>query len=155
LIEDELFYKIKEDSELLDRSMGTNQSERSGSIFSLPGNGEQQTFLGSLENNLEWRPRATPKSSSAVELARLRTFSLAYASKTSEKEQEEQKVANKLRHSNSQVLIPCQPLVIASRIDAIRARNVANQGDVSDTGGEMNSSIHFTIEENSGEMELF
>ena len=95
----------------------------------------------------------TPKSTSAVDLARLCTFNLANSIKKSENDHEEEKVVSRLRHSNSQTLIPCQPLVIASRIVATRARNIANRGDVSDTGGEMNSSIHFTIEENSGEME--
>ena len=38
----ELLYKGKEDSQQLNRSMGTNQSERSGSTFSLPGNWPQQ-----------------------------------------------------------------------------------------------------------------
>ena len=38
----ELLYKVKEDSQQLNRSMGTNQSERSGSTFSLPGNWPQQ-----------------------------------------------------------------------------------------------------------------
>ena len=58
-----------------------------------------------------------------------------------------------MRHSNSQALIPCQPLMIASRFDAQKARNAANRrGQISDTGGEMNSSIHFTMEDNSAEM---
>ena len=35
---DEPYYKVKEDSHMHDSSMGTNQSERSGSTFSLPGN---------------------------------------------------------------------------------------------------------------------
>ena len=35
--EEEMLYKVKEDSLMQDRSMGTNQSERSGSTFSLPG----------------------------------------------------------------------------------------------------------------------
>ena len=35
--EEEMMYKVKEDSLMQDRSLGTNQSERSGSTFSLPG----------------------------------------------------------------------------------------------------------------------
>ena len=61
-------------------------------------------------------------------------------------------MANKIRHSNSQALFPSQPLMKATRLDAIRAHNAANHIEVSDPGGEMNSSIHFTIEENSGEI---
>ena len=43
--EEEIFFKVKEDSELQDRSLGTNQSQRSGSTFSLPGRWSQNDFL--------------------------------------------------------------------------------------------------------------
>jgi len=36
-VEDEIYYKVKEDSNQQDRSLDTNQSARSGSTFSLPG----------------------------------------------------------------------------------------------------------------------
>ena len=127
------------------------QSGRSGSTFSLPGKRDQQKFLRG-ENNFQWWPRVSPKSSSAVELASTHTLILVKTCKYSQNNQEEEKAPNKMRHSNSQALFPSQPLMKASRFDAIRARNAADHIDVSDIGGEMNSSIHFTIEENSGEI---
>lgn len=62
-----------------------------------------------------------------------------------------------MRHSSSQVLIPCQPLMIGQRFNAQRAHNhatiIKEQVNGSDAAGEINnSSIHFTMEENSMEL---
>ena len=43
--ESEIYFKIKEDSLVQGGSLGTNQSEWSGSTFSLPGYRQQQSFL--------------------------------------------------------------------------------------------------------------
>ena len=62
-----------------------------------------------------------------------------------------------MRHSSSQALIPCQPLMIGQRFNAQRACKHAamsnEQVSGSDAAGEINnSSIHFTMEENSMEL---
>ena len=69
---------------------------------------------------------------------------------------ESQRLRGGLRHSNSQALINCKPLVNRhSQFADQRAHHIGAGGFVeSDTGGEMNSSIHFTIEDNSAENEL-
>ena len=60
-----------------------------------------------------------------------------------------------LRHSSSQALISCNPLVGVNLAARRATLNAANQGSfVSNTGGEMNSSIHFTMEDNSAENDL-
>ena len=52
----ELYCKVKEDSNLQDRSEDTNQSARSGSTFSLPGSRQQQSFLTSSNEGGPSRP---------------------------------------------------------------------------------------------------
>ena len=76
LVEDEyaeeICYKVKEDSLMQDRSMGTNQSERSGSTFSLPGNWNQaDAHLNGHSrkcDNLRLPPFQSPKSQSAAQI---------------------------------------------------------------------------------------
>ena len=66
---EEIYCKVKEDSLMQDRSMGTNQSERSGSTFSLPGNWNQAEALHGHTNkgdNLRLPPFQSPKSQSAA-----------------------------------------------------------------------------------------
>ena len=66
---EELFCKVKEDSEMQDRSLGTNQSERSGSTFSLPGNWGGYSRQQNNNCNEKWQLAAqvnSPKSQSIL-----------------------------------------------------------------------------------------
>lgn len=163
--EEELYFKIKEDSNAQDRSLGTNQSVRSGSTFSLPGYQQQQEFFrGGFEHtNLGWRHyAASPKSFTAGRsgAALISLDDSLFVNKISEdgasgEEEEEHKgTAGKMRHSSSQALLPCTPLMIAPRrFNGVGPHiNPALQG--SDPDDKINSSIHFTMEDNSGEVEL-
>ena len=143
--QDEIYYKVKEDSLMLeDRSMGTNQSEKSGSTFSLPrnwqykhNNDQRDVLSQGNDDSLGFINKyASPKSSSAADML-LRPFSKLgvgrgsssgpdQSHESAEADRSRQMIDTRImRHSNSQALLPCRPLVIASRFDALKARNAA------------------------------
>ena len=137
----ELMYKVKEDSQMHhNSSMGTNQSERSGSTFSLPGNWSNNEGNAKGHQNARLPVNSSPKSQ----------FHLMHHQQQSPKSQ-----TMLLRHSNSQALLPCQPLMIGQRFNAQRARNHANLTNpqypeqlLSEAAVDNSGSIHhFTMEE--------